>query len=151
MWFRTGDSGNLTGRGLFGWITSEERIRGYRRSRIRGRSIRAVTLSHAQASPSLRALDIANDWQDGDERGARPPPYPHLLDIDASMSGDIRTVLEAQHQALEELYTEHLHAVQDLQTVLITDILPGLADELDWDGGTVEFAREWLNDTGMQL
>ncbi|KAI0339983.1 hypothetical protein BDW22DRAFT_1361069 [Trametopsis cervina] len=64
------------------------------------------------------------------------------------MSGNIRTVLEAQHQALEELYTEHLHAVQDLQTVLITDILPGLADELDWDGGTVEFAREWLNDTG---
>jgi hypothetical protein len=65
------------------------------------------------------------------------------------MSVDIRATLQAHLDELNKLYAEHLHAVQDLQTVLISDILPGLADELGWDSDHVQYARDWLGDTGM--
>ena len=45
------------------------------------------------------------------------------------MSGDIRETLETQFDELNQLYLQNLHAVRDLQRVLISDILPGLADE----------------------
>ncbi|KAI0088158.1 hypothetical protein BDY19DRAFT_1010025 [Irpex rosettiformis] len=63
------------------------------------------------------------------------------------MSGDIRETLETQFDELNKLYSDHLHAVQDLQEVLISDILPGLADERGWDEDEINYAREWLTDT----
>ncbi len=65
------------------------------------------------------------------------------------MSVDIRQTLETQFDDLNELYSQHLHAAQDLQRTLVTDILPGLADELGWNEDEIEYAREWLMDTGM--
>ncbi|KAI0683144.1 hypothetical protein BC835DRAFT_1396842 [Cytidiella melzeri] len=63
------------------------------------------------------------------------------------MSVDIRETLQTQFNDLNELYSQHIHAAQDLQTVLIADILPGLADELGWDEDQIHYAHEWLRDT----
>lgn len=64
------------------------------------------------------------------------------------MSVDIRDTLRVQFDALNESYAHNLQAVQDLQRILISDILPGLADELGWDDESSEYAQEWLSDTG---
>ena len=67
------------------------------------------------------------------------------------MSGDIRETLETQFDELNQLYLQNLHAVRDLQRVLISDILPGLADEHGWDKDQINYAKEWLVDTGMSF
>lgn len=59
----------------------------------------------------------------------------------------IRNTLKSQFDALNDSFAQNLQAVQDLQRILITDILPGLADELGWDEECVEYALEWLEDT----
>ncbi|KAJ7933790.1 CRAL-TRIO domain-containing protein [Mycena leptocephala] len=50
-------------------------------------------------------------------------------------------------QLLSSQYTENLEAVVDLQGTLIENYLPSVADELELDVESIQWAKEWLNDT----
>jgi hypothetical protein len=56
-------------------------------------------------------------------------------------------VLQQQYEALNKLYDKNLSMVKQLQTTVLHDILPDLADEQDWDDTDVNRAIEWLEDT----
>lgn len=60
---------------------------------------------------------------------------------------EIHAVLERNCTELLDQYQTNLELVLELQTVLIEDILPSLADELGLDSDATEWAKEWLNDT----
>lgn len=67
------------------------------------------------------------------------------------MGADTYQSLQKQFDALNALYDQNIAAVRQLQATLQTDILPGIADEQDWDERQVESAAEWLSDTGTSL
>ncbi|KAJ7282756.1 CRAL-TRIO domain-containing protein [Mycena rebaudengoi] len=56
-------------------------------------------------------------------------------------------LLQANYEKLLQQYTENLEAVLALQGTLIEDILPSVTDELELDAGSIQWAKEWLNDT----
>lgn len=64
------------------------------------------------------------------------------------MSVDIRETLKIQFDALNESFLQNLQTVYDLQRVFIADVVPGIADELGWDQGCIQYAHDWLSDTG---
>jgi hypothetical protein len=59
-------------------------------------------------------------------------------------------LLQANFQRLLTQYTENLDAVRALQSTVIHDILPSVADELELDDPeSLEWATEWLEDACM--
>ncbi|KAJ7782344.1 CRAL-TRIO domain-containing protein [Mycena maculata] len=56
-------------------------------------------------------------------------------------------ILKANREKLRKQYTENLEAVLALQGTLIADILPSVTDELGLDTESIQWAKEWLNDT----
>jgi hypothetical protein len=61
---------------------------------------------------------------------------------------DIRSLLQANHDAFLELHSAQIGAVLTLQHTLIRDILPSVADELELDTWQIAWLQEWLQDTG---
>jgi hypothetical protein len=62
---------------------------------------------------------------------------------------DIRSLLQANNDKLLRLYKENLHITLALQATLIEDVLPHIKDELQLDADIVDWANEWLEDTGV--
>lgn len=62
---------------------------------------------------------------------------------------DIQELLKANSEQLLATYNEHIDQVLDLQATLIRDILPSVVDEFELGPEATEWAREWLNDTGI--
>ncbi|KDQ55784.1 hypothetical protein JAAARDRAFT_59749 [Jaapia argillacea MUCL 33604] len=65
------------------------------------------------------------------------------------MSNSIHSALHSTSSSLHALYAEHYTDVIQLQKTVVDDILPGLVDECDADGGDRrgwEEARSWLGD-----
>ncbi|THU96738.1 CRAL/TRIO domain-containing protein [Dendrothele bispora CBS 962.96] len=60
---------------------------------------------------------------------------------------DIRSLLQANCDKLLTQYHSNLETVLELQSTLIEDVLPSVADELNLDSEQMEWAREWLQDT----
>ncbi|EGO00333.1 hypothetical protein SERLA73DRAFT_180870, partial [Serpula lacrymans var. lacrymans S7.3] len=63
------------------------------------------------------------------------------------MSDDTHSRLQANHDQLVSQYEGNLENVLALQETLIQDVLPHVTDELQMGGETVNWAKEWLQDT----
>ncbi|KII92678.1 hypothetical protein PLICRDRAFT_37455 [Plicaturopsis crispa FD-325 SS-3] len=61
---------------------------------------------------------------------------------------DIRSLLQANCELLLEQYEANLETLLGLQATLIDDILPTVEVELELDARVVDWAKEWLEDTG---
>lgn len=60
---------------------------------------------------------------------------------------DIRSLLEANNNNLVQCYKDNLELTLALQATLIEEVLPHVEDELQLDIDTVNWAKEWLEDT----
>ncbi|KAF7322032.1 Protein real-time [Mycena kentingensis (nom. inval.)] len=109
-----------------------------------------------------RVLDLSRELESPTgRRGPEEPEDNTCLRITAHLHLHPRALLRVRRMDLllqanrekSELfdvqYTESLDAVRELQTTLLQDILPSVADELDLSegDGALEWAREWLRDT----
>ena len=65
-----------------------------------------------------------------------------------SRSMDIRSLLKANNDNLLKLYKENLDITVALQRTLIREVLPHIRDELQLEENAVDWANEWLQDTG---
>ncbi|KAK1225654.1 hypothetical protein PQX77_011411 [Marasmius sp. AFHP31] len=62
---------------------------------------------------------------------------------------DTRSLLQANCDRLIHEYQSNLDAAIELQTILIEDVLPSVATELELDEEQQDWARKWLQDTPM--
>ncbi|KAJ8077961.1 hypothetical protein PM082_000162 [Marasmius tenuissimus] len=60
---------------------------------------------------------------------------------------DTRSLLQANCDRLIHEYQSNLNAALELQTILIEDVLPSVATELELDEEQQDWARTWLEDT----
>ncbi|KAF8586673.1 hypothetical protein K439DRAFT_1659493 [Ramaria rubella] len=58
------------------------------------------------------------------------------------------SVLREKHQAILDLQQTYHTSVPELQATLRDEVLPDLLEELEFDEGYSEWAREWLDDYG---
>ncbi|KAG7098311.1 hypothetical protein E1B28_000272 [Marasmius oreades] len=62
---------------------------------------------------------------------------------------DIRSLLQANCDRLLNEYQANLNATLELQAILIDDVLPSVATELELDEAQQKWVKEWLEDTHM--
>lgn len=61
---------------------------------------------------------------------------------------DIQDLLRLNYERLLAAYRENVDLVHALQATLIGDILPSVVDEFDLGPDAIEWAKNWLSDTG---
>jgi hypothetical protein len=62
---------------------------------------------------------------------------------------DIRSILTRTNNGLQEQYQNHYNTVSELQQTFLTQILPNVVTELELDEDQAEWAKQWLEDTGI--